>query len=74
MECCILYVWRGPCAGREGAGLGRGDFFRLGFISKPSKAIRELLCPAKGYFPVPGWDSGPGWASNKPGDFFNVSE
>lgn len=41
LECCILDVWRGPSAGREGAGLGRRDFFRLGFISQPSEAIRE---------------------------------
>lgn len=40
-ECCILYVWRGPSAGREEAGLGLGCFPKLGFISQPPEAIRE---------------------------------
>lgn len=55
-------------------GWGGETFSGWGFISQPPESIRELLCPAKGYFPVPGWDSGPGWACNDAGDFFNVSE
>jgi len=46
-ECLVLHVWRGPSAGREEPGLGRGDFPKLGFISQPSAGIQECSAPQK---------------------------
>jgi len=70
-ECC---VWRGPRAGKDGVGLGRRALPEPGFVSWASEAIWECSAQQKVISPSLAGTSGPGWASNKTGDFFNVSE
>lgn len=73
LECCILCL-EGPFCRKGRSRAGEGRLSQVGLHFPAIRSHPGTLCPAKGYFPVPGWDSGPGWASNKNGDFFNVSE